>query len=487
MGLLVCEIDLMRHEAVIGLEIHIQLATASKLFSPSPTAFGARRNTHVDEIDLGYPGVLPVVNEKAVEYACLFGRALGGRINRHAVFMRKNYFYPDLPKGYQISQLDDAIIQGGEVCIEGAGGAARRIRIDRGQLEEDAGKSVHDAFAARSGIDLNRAGVPLIELVSEPDMRSAGEAVAYMRRIHQLVRYLGISDGNMEEGSLRCDANVSIRPQGSKVLNPRVELKNINSFRFIEQAIQIEIERQSEIVAAGGRVAQETRLFDPDRRQTRTMRRKEEANDYRYFPDPDLLPLEVTDAFLDRVTASLPELPETRARRYGERFALDDDTASMLVQTRAAADYFDALCAVCGDGKLAANWQTGELARLMNQHGRSFEDLPLDAERLGQLLLRIKDQTISGNNARKVMQRLWEGAESADRIIAELGLKQVSDDAALQEWVAAVLGEHPDQVAAYRGGQEKMLGFFVGQVMRRSQGQANPKAVNVLIRKALER
>lgn len=476
----------MRYETVIGLEIHIQLATASKLFSPSSTAFGAHRNTHVNEIDLGYPGVLPVLNEKAVEYACLFGRALGSRINPHAVFMRKNYFYPDLPKGYQISQLDDAIIQGGEVCVEARRGTVRRIRIDRGQLEEDAGKSVHDAFPERTGIDLNRAGVPLIELVSKPDMRSAGEAVAYMRRIHHLVRYLGISDGNMEEGSFRCDANVSIRPQGHKTLNPRVELKNINSFRFIEQAIQIEIQRQSEIMDADGRVEQETRLFDPDRRQTRTMRSKEEANDYRYFPDPDLLPLEVTDALLDRVNDSLPELPEARAKRYRDHFALDADIAAILVQTRFAADYFDVLCAVCGDGKLAANWQTGELARLMNQHGCSFDDLPLDAERLGQLLLRVKDQTLSGNNARKVMERLWEGTESADRIIDELGLKQVSDDAALQQWIDLVLAENPDQVAAYQGGQEKMLGFFVGQVMRRSQGKANPKTVNTLIRKTLK-
>ena len=476
----------MPYEAVIGLEIHIQLATASKLFSPSPTAFGARQNTQVNEIDLGYPGVLPVVNKKALEYACLFGKALGSRINPHAVFMRKNYFYPDLPKGYQISQLDDAIIQGGEVCLTLAQDEVRRVRIDRGQLEEDAGKSVHDAFAERSGIDLNRAGVALIELVSEPDMRSAKEAVAYMRRIHHLVRYLGISDGNMEEGSLRCDANVSIRPQGSDRLNARVELKNINSFRFIEQAIESEIERQSDLIEAGGRVAQETRLFDSDKRQTRPMRSKEEANDYRYFPDPDLLPLQLTDTFLDRVASSLPELPDARAKRYGEHYALDDETLTALLQTRAAGDYFDALCAVCADGKLAANWQTRELTRLMNEQGRSFDDLPLDAERFGQLLLRIKDNVLSARAARKVMARLWEGAESVDRVIAELGLQQVNEDNALREWVDRVLAEHPEQVSAYRGGQEKMLGFFVGQVMRRSQGRANPKAVNALIRKTLE-
>lgn len=486
MGPLAYTMDSMRYEAVIGLELHIQLATASKLFSPSPTAFGVHRNTQINEIDLGYPGVLPALNEKAVEYACLFGKALGSRINPHAVFMRKNYFYPDLPKGYQISQLSEAIIQGGEVRIEAAAGTVRRIRIDRGQLEEDAGKSVHDAFPGRSGIDLNRAGVPLIELVSEPDIRSAGEAVTYMRWIHHQVRYLGISDGNMEEGSFRCDANVSIRPQGSETLNPRVELKNINSFRFVEQAIQIEIERQSEIMDAGGQVEQETRLFDPGTQQTRTMRSKEEVNDYRYFPDPDLLPLEVTDTLLDRVSASLPELPEARAKRYRDHFALDADIAAILVQTSATADYFDVLCNVCGDAKLAANWQNGELKRLMNQQGCTFDNLPLDAERLGQLLLRVKDQTLSGNNARKVMERLWEGTESADRIIDELGLKQVSDDAALQQWIDMVLAEHPDQVADYRRGQEKMLGFFVGQVMRRSQGKANPRTVNTLIRKTLK-
>lgn len=475
----------MRYEAVIGLEIHIQLATESKLFSSSPTQFGAPQNTQVNEIDLAYPGVLPVLNKQAVKFACLFAVALDGKINPHAVFMRKNYFYPDSPKGYQISQLDDAIIQGGAVVLESDDGK-RTVRINRGQLEEDAGKSVHDHFSDRTGIDLNRAGVPLIELVSEPDMHSAKEAVQYMKYIHHLVRYLGISDGNMQEGSFRCDANVSIREKGSDVLNSRVELKNINSFRFVEQAINIEIERQSELMDAGKTVIQETRLFDPDKQETRTMRTKEEANDYRYFPDPDLLPLNLSQEFIDETLEDLPELPDVRKARYQNSYQLDEDIINVILQNRYTADFFDRVCEICKDGKLAANWQTGELAKRLNEQHLSFDDLPIKPEQLGEILKRMTDNEISASGSKKLLDVLWEGNDdSIDALIKKLGLKQVNDDGALQVWVAEVLDKHPDQVQAYLGGQEKMLGFFVGQVMKMSKGKANPKSVNEMIVKAL--
>ena len=448
---------------MIGLELHIQLATASKLFSSSSAAFGAEPNAHVNEIDLGYPGVLPVLNAQAVRFATLFGLAIGAEINPHAFFMRKNYFYPDLPKGYQISQLDDAIIRGGKIVVETAAGA-REVRINRGQLEEDAGKSVHDAFSDRTGIDLNRAGVPLIELVSEPDLRSAAEAVAYMRQLHHLVRYLGISDGNMQEGSFRCDANVSIRVQGSDGLNPRVELKNINSFRFVEQAINLEIERQSDIMESGGTVEQETRLFDPDRMETRTMRSKEEANDYRYFPDPDLLPLDLAPEWIAEIRQTLPELPQARAARYQESYGLDAEATQFI---------------------LAANWLQGEFARLYNEFGGNVQDIPLSAERFAGLLLRIKDNTISAAAGKKLLPQLWESTETADALIAAQGLQQVNDDSQIAAWVDEVIAAHPQQVAAYRDGQTKMLGFLTGQVLKRSQGQANPKTVNALLQEKL--
>ena len=474
----------MRYEPVIGLELHIQLATESKLFSSSSAAFGAEPNTHVNEIDLGYPGVLPVLNAQAVHFATLFGLAIGAEINPHAFFMRKNYFYPDLPKGYQISQLDDSIIRGGKIMVETADGT-REIRINRGQLEEDAGKSVHDAFSDRTGIDLNRAGVPLIELVSEPDMRSAAEAVAYMRQLHHLVRYLGISDGNMQEGSFRCDANVSIREKGSDVLKPRVELKNINSFRFVEQAINLEIERQSDIMESGGTVEQETRLFDPDCMETRTMRSKEEANDYRYFPDPDLLPLDLSPQWIAEIRSTLPELPQARAARYQQEYGLDAEATQFILQMRDMADYYDALTAACGDGKLAANWLQGEFARLYNEFGGGVQDIPLSAERFAGLLLRIKDHTISAAVGKKLLPQLWESNETADALIAAQGLQQVNDDSQIAAWVDEVIAAHPQQVAAYRDGQTKMLGFLTGQVLKRSQGQANPKTVNALLQEKL--
>lgn len=474
----------MKYEAVIGLELHIQLATQSKLFSPSPTAFGAEPNAHTHEIDLAYPGVLPVLNEQALDFAVLFGKALGSHINRSAFFMRKNYFYPDLPKGYQISQLDDSIIQGGEVRLNMADGV-KMVRINRGQLEEDAGKSVHDYFSDATGIDLNRAGVPLIELVSEPDMHSAAEAVEYMRTIHHLVRYLGISDGNMQEGSFRCDANVSIREQGSEALNARVELKNINSFRFVEQAIKLEIERQIECVEQGGSVEQETRLFDPDLMETRVMRSKENANDYRYFPDPDLLPIRLDEAYLEAVQKRLPELPAARQERY-RALKLDEDGIRYLLQSQMLADYFDAVVAQGIEAKLALNYLQGECARLANEAQILIEHQPVEALQLAQLLHRVQDHTLSNQGAKKVLATLWQEPQRAvDDIIEALGLKQVNDDSQIEAWVQQVIDAHPKQVADYQAGQLKMLGFLTGQVIKLSQGQANPKTVNALLQAKL--
>ncbi|MDO4776845.1 MAG: Asp-tRNA(Asn)/Glu-tRNA(Gln) amidotransferase subunit GatB [Cardiobacteriaceae bacterium] len=474
----------MKYEAVIGLELHIQLATKSKLFSPAATDFGAQPNDNTNEIDLGYPGVLPVLNRQAVDYACQFAMALNSEVNRSAFFMRKNYFYPDSPKGYQISQLDDAIIRRGQVVLD-VEGREVVVRINRGQLEEDAGKSVHDIFSDRSGIDLNRAGVPLIELVSEPDMHSAKEAVAFMRHIHHLVRYLGISDGNMQEGSFRCDANVSLRLKGTQDLNPRVELKNINSFRFVEQAIDIEIERQAEIMDAGGVVEQETRLFDPERQETRTMRSKEEANDYRYFPDPDLLPLDLPESWLEEIKARMPELPDARAARYAKDFSLDSESIRFLLQSPMVGDYFDSVMAIVNDATLVVNWLQGEFSRLLNVDGKDFGAQSLDASRFGGLLLRIKDGTISGNTGKKLLAEMWESAVTADELIAAQGLQQVSDNTQLEAWIDDILVNHPQQVEAFKNGAGKMLGFFVGQVMKVSGGQANPKVVSDLLQRKL--
>ncbi|MDO4435568.1 MAG: Asp-tRNA(Asn)/Glu-tRNA(Gln) amidotransferase subunit GatB [Cardiobacteriaceae bacterium] len=474
----------MRYEAVIGLELHIQLDTQSKLFSSSPTQFGAEPNTQITEIDLGYPGVLPVLNKQAVKYAIQFGKALNAKINPAGFFMRKNYFYPDLPKGYQISQLDDSIIQGGEVSLW-VDGALKKVRINRGQLEEDAGKSVHDHFSDKTGIDLNRAGMPLIELVSEPDIRSAQEAVEYMRYMHHLVRYLGISDGNMQEGSFRCDANVSIRPVGSNVLNPRVELKNINSFRFVEQAIELEIERQSEIMDEGGVVEQETRLFDPDKMETRVMRSKEDANDYRYFPDPDLLPVTIDEALMQSALADLPELPQARMERYQSAFGLERELAQFLVQSRYFADYFDELVEQSQQPKLAANWLQGELMRLMNQFGVDIQDVPISPKRFADLLKRIADNTIAQSSAKKLLALLWEQEAEVDALIDEHGMKQNNDTGQVEAWIAQVLEQYPEQVAAYRAGEAKMIGFLTGQVIKLSNKSANPKMVNELLQAKL--
>lgn len=474
----------MRYEAVIGLELHIQLDTQSKLFSSSPTQFGAEPNTQITEIDLGYPGVLPVLNEQAVKFAIQFGKALNAKINPAGFFMRKNYFYPDLPKGYQISQLDDSIIQGGEVRLW-VNGEERVVRINRGQLEEDAGKSVHDHFSDKTGIDLNRAGMPLIELVSEPDIHSAAEAVEYMRYMHHLVRYLGISDGNMQEGSFRCDANVSIRPAGSKVLNPRVELKNINSFRFVEQAIELEIERQTEIMEEGGVVEQETRLFDPDKLETRVMRSKEDANDYRYFPDPDLLPVMIDEALMQSALADLPELPDARRERYQSALGLERELSQFLIQSRHFADYFDELAQLSGQPKLAANWLQGELMRLMNQFNVEISAVPITPKRFADLLKRIADNTIAQSSAKKLLALMWDDASEVDALIEQHGMKQNNDTGQVEAWIEQVIAAHPEQVAAYRAGEAKMIGFLTGQVIKLSNKSANPKMVNELLQAKL--
>lgn len=474
----------MRYEPVIGLELHIQLATQSKLFSSTSAAYGAAENMHTNEIDLGYPGVLPVLNRQAVRYAIVFATALGAKVNPNAFFMRKNYFYPDLPKGYQISQLEDAIIQGGEVslCVDGRSVV---VRINRGQLEEDAGKSVHDAFSDRTGIDLNRAGVPLIELVSEPDMHSAAEAVAFMRYIHHLVRYLGIGDGNMQEGSFRCDANISLRERGTTDLNPRVELKNINSFRFVEQAINLEIERQTDVLESGGQVEQETRLFDPVKQETRVMRSKEEANDYRYFPDPDLLPLDLSEEFIAQAIAEMPELPNQRGLRYEQDYQLDSEAIAYILQSRAMADYFDAVVLQVANPRTVANWLQSELARLLNQENLDISASKITPQSLAELLNYLIDGTISGKIAKKLLEEMWANGQTAGALIEAQGLKQVSDDGQLRVWVDEVIAQCPEQVSAYQSGQEKMLGFLVGQVLKRSQGQANPKIVNSILREKL--
>lgn len=470
----------MNYEAVIGLELHIQLATNSKLFSVSSASFGAQPNDHTNEIDLAYPGVLPVLNSQAVVFAIQLAKALGSKINNRAVFMRKNYFYPDLPKGYQISQLNEAIIMGGEVELVD-NGQKFTVRINRGQLEEDAGKSVHDAFPDKTGIDLNRAGVPLIELVSEPDLRSASQAVTFMRYIHHLVRYLGIGDGNMQEGSFRCDANVSIRKKGSTEFNSRVELKNINSFRFVEQAINLEIDRQIEIVELGKEVTQETRLFDPVKNETRSMRSKEEANDYRYFPDPDLLPLNLSNDFIDQAIAQMPELPNLRKKRYQDQYELDETIADYLIQSSKMADYFDSVVKIINDGRLAANWIQGELAKWLNNDNLAIEQSNISAENLGELLQFVADNTISGKIAKKLLETMWQTGQSASQLIKQQNLQQVNDDGALNLWIDQVIEENPQQVAQYQSGQVKILGFLVGQVLKKSQGKANPKIVNQLL------
>jgi aspartyl-tRNA(Asn)/glutamyl-tRNA(Gln) amidotransferase subunit B len=476
----------MQWETVIGLEIHTQLATQSKIFSGASTRFGAEPNTQACAIDLGLPGVLPVLNCEAVRLAVRFGKAIDAEVARRSVFARKNYFYPDLPKGYQISQYEHPIVGEGRVEILLEDGTVKEIGVTRAHLEEDAGKSLHEDFHGHTGIDLNRAGTPLLEIVSEPDLRSPQEAVAYARKVHQLVRWIGISDGNMQEGSFRIDANVSVRPRGQTALGTRTELKNINSFRFLERAIQFEVERQIEVLEGGGAVIQETRLYDPERDETRPMRTKEEANDYRYFPDPDLLPLELDGAYIAEATADLPELPDARRERFHAQHGLSEYDASLLTGSRELADYFETVARETAEPKLAANWILGELAAALNRSGLEIGASPVSASQLAGLILRIQDGTISGKIAKQVFESLWAGEGDADAIIASKGLRQITDSGALEPLIDAIIAANPEQVAQYRAGKDKVFGFFVGQVMKQSQGKANPQQVNALLKAKLK-
>ena len=476
----------MSWEVVIGLEIHAQLATQSKIFSGAATRYGAAPNSQASLVDLGYPGVLPVLNEGVVDMAIRFGLATHCQIARRSVFARKNYFYPDLPKGYQISQYELPIVHSGYIDIVLDDGSVRRVGITRAHLEEDAGKSLHEDFQGLSGIDLNRAGTPLLEIVSQPDLRTAREAGTYMRSIHTLVRYLGICDGNMQEGSFRCDANVSVRRQGETKLGTRAEIKNLTSFRFVEKAIESETRRQIELIEDGGRVVQETRLYDADRDETRPMRSKEEANDYRYFPDPDLLPVVIADERIARVAAAMPELPQARRMRFMEQYALGAYDADILASSRALADYYDALTAATkAKPKIAANWVIGELTAALNRENREVETSPVAPAALGALLDRIEDGTISGKIAKEIFEALWRGEGPVERIIRERGLEQISDTASIDALVQKVLDANPGQAAQYRGGKTQVLGFLVGQVMKASQGKANPKQVNEALRRLL--
>ena len=480
----------MEWEVVIGLEIHVQLTTKSKIFSGSSTAFGADANTQASAVDLAMPGTLPVLNEQAVKNAILFGLAINADICRDSVFDRKNYFYPDLPKGYQTTQMDFPIVGPGIVEITLSDGSTRSIRVHHAHLEEDAGKSLHEDYQGMSGIDLNRAGTPLIEIVSEPDMRSAEEAVAYLRKIHSIVTYLGISDGDMSQGSLRCDANVSVRPKGQEEYGTRAELKNINSFRFVERAIKTEVLRQIELIEDGGKVKQETRLYDSDKNETRPMRSKEEANDYRYFPCPDLLPVHVEQSLIDELRAGMPELPDAKRQRFEEEFGLSAYDAGLLTGERSVADYFEAVAHSAGDAKLAANWVNGELSAALNRDNLAINSSPVSAEQLGGLIQRIRDNSISGKIAKQVFDALWnKEGDSADAIIDSKGLKQVSDSGAIGAMVDEVLAANPEQVEQFKGADEgkrkKMLGFFVGQIMKASKGQANPGVINSLLNEKL--
>jgi aspartyl-tRNA(Asn)/glutamyl-tRNA(Gln) amidotransferase subunit B len=473
-------------ETVIGLEIHVQLATSSKIFSGASTSFGAAANTQACAVDLGLPGVLPVLNAEVVAMAIKFGVAINAEITRKSVFARKNYFYPDLPKGYQISQFELPIVGKGSLSINPEDGVTRVVGITRAHLEEDAGKSLHEEFPDQTGIDLNRAGTPLLEIVSEPDMRSAKEAVTYARKIHTLVRFLEICDGNMQEGSFRCDANVSIRPSGQVELGTRTELKNINSFRFLERAINYEIERQIELVEDGGQVILETRLYDADKNETRSMRSKEEANDYRYFPDPDLLPVEITDDDIDRIRRSLPELPEQKRSRYIDDLGLSDYNATLLTSGREIAEYFEqALLQGPDFANQLANWILGNLTAALFKSDLDIQDSPVSPEMLSGLLQRISDNTISGKIAKQVFEAMWLGEGSADDIIEARGLKQITDSGAIESLIDEVIAANPDQVAQFRAGKEKVLGFFVGQIMKQSKGKANPGQVNQILRNKL--
>jgi len=478
-----------RFETVIGLEVHVQLTTRTKIFCGCSTRFGNAPNSQTCPVCLGLPGALPVLNRQVAEKAIMAGLATNCSIAPRSIFARKNYFYPDLPKGYQISQFELPICEHGHLEIETEAGGRKRIGITRIHMEEDAGKLLHGdspESAGNSLVDLNRACTPLLEIVSEPDMRSPDEAIAYLKKLHQIVVYLGICDGNLEEGSFRCDANVSIRPRGQKEFGTRAELKNINSFRFIKQAIEYEVERQAELIEEGGKVIQETRLYDPNTGTTRSMRGKEEAHDYRYFPDPDLVPLVVDTEWIERVRQALPELPEARLQRFVNGYGLPRYDAEVLTAERAVADYYDACVALHNNPKACSNWIMGEVTRGLNSAGIGISACPVPPELLAGLLQRIDDSTISGNIAKKVFETMWQSGESADEVIEKQGLKQVTDSGAIEAIIDEILAANQGQVEEYRGGKEKVFGFFVGQVMKVSRGKANPAAVNELLKKKLQ-
>ena len=477
----------MEWEMVIGLEIHAQLATKTKIFSPASTAFGAEPNTQACAIDLGMPGVLPVLNKQAVRMATKFGLAIDAEVARTSVFARKNYFYPDLPKGYQISQFELPVVGVGELEIDLEDGSTKMIGVTRAHLEEDAGKSLHEDYHGMSGIDLNRAGTPLLEIVSEPDIRSAAEAIAYDKKIHSLVQYLEICDGNMQEGSFRMDVNISLRPQGQEEFGTRAEIKNLNSFRFMEKAIAFEFDRQMDILEDGGKVVQETRLYDVDKGETRSMRSKEEANDYRYFPDPDLLPLVIDEAYIEEVRKELPELPNEKKHRFITHLGLSAYDANVLTGSRELAAYFEAVAeAAGGENKIAANWVMGELSAALNKENTKLSDSPVTAEMLGGMIKRISDNTISGKIAKQVFEAMWSGEGDADTVIEKKGLKQITDSGAIESLIDEVIAANPAQVEQFKAGKEQLMGFFVGQVMKVSKGQANPGQVNQILRDKLK-
>ncbi|TNC81944.1 MAG: Asp-tRNA(Asn)/Glu-tRNA(Gln) amidotransferase GatCAB subunit B [Oleiphilus sp.] len=480
----------MQWETVIGLEIHVQLATKSKIFSGSSTAFGAEPNTQASAVDLALPGTLPVPNEQAFRYAILFGLAIDAEINKRSVFERKNYFYPDLPKGYQTTQLDKPIVGPGHVEVDLPDGSSKTVRIHHAHLEEDAGKSLHEDFHGMSGIDLNRAGTPLIEIVTEPDMRSSEEAVAFAKKLHSIVTSLGICDGDMSQGSMRFDVNISVRPVGQEEYGTRTETKNLNSFRFMERAIKLEVERQIDVIEDGGRIVQETRLYDGDKDLSRSMRSKEEANDYRYFPCPDLLPVVFEDDYIEALKEQMPELPDARKARFVAQYSLSDYDASILSADAATAQYFETVAEHAGDAKLSANWVMGELSGRLNSEDILIQNCPVSAKALGQLVLRVKDGTISSSGAKKVFGILWQGEQNdVDQIIDQEGLKQVSDTGALEAMVDEVLAGMPDQIAQYKAADEKkrkkLMGGFMGPLMKASKGQGNPKLFNEILQRKL--
>jgi len=476
----------MSWETVIGLEVHVQLDTNSKLFSGSSTTFGAEPNTQASIFDLAMPGTLPVMNEEVLRMAVKFGLAIDAEIGRRSVFDRKNYFYPDLPKGYQVSQLHFPTVGKGNLTITLDDGSERTIGVTRAHIEEDAGKSLHEDFQGQTGIDLNRAGTPLLEIVSEPELRSAREAVAYLKKLHSIILYLGISDGNMAQGSMRCDANVSIRRKGDTEFGTRTEIKNVNSFRFVEKAILHEAQRQIDILEDGGRIIQETRLYDADRDETRSMRSKEVANDYRYFPEPDLLPIVIDDAYIDAIRAQLPELPDAKRARFVSQYGLSEYDAGVLASTRAMADFYEEVVSICGDTKLSANWVSGDLQGLLNKSDLDIAQSPVDPTRLGGLIARIKDQTVSSKIAKTVFEAMIGNDQSADQIIESQGLKQVTDSGAIEKLVDEVIAANPEQVAQYRAGKEKVFAFFIGQAMKVSRGKANPEQLNTLLKEKLK-